>query len=401
MSDSVVRVSRQSWGGRLGGSIKGIFVGVVLALASLALLFWNEGRAVERARTLAEGAGAVVSVPSAAVDAGNEGKLVHTQGEAATGEELRDPLFGVAVTALALERQVEMYQWVEHQRSEERKKLGGSTETVTTYTYERTWASGRADSSGFEQPSGHENPELPFPGETWRAADVRLGAFRLDPALASDLDRREDLPVSEDTLAGVDPLLRDRLKVTGEGFYLGADPASAEVGDVRVRFRVVRPAAASVVAAQRAGVLGPYQTRAGGEIALVTYGDASAEQMFQAARTANTALTWMLRLVGFVLLFAGIRSVLRPLQVLADVVPMVGRLVGGGVSLAAFALAVPLALITVALGWLFFRPLVGAALLAAGLAAAVWLWRRSRRPKAAFAPPPAMVPPPPPPAPAG
>ena len=46
-------------------------------------------------------------------------------------ETLRDDQFGVSATALALRRDVEMYQWVERQRTEERKKLGGSVEKVT------------------------------------------------------------------------------------------------------------------------------------------------------------------------------------------------------------------------------------------------------------------------------
>ncbi|HEV8238682.1 MAG TPA: hypothetical protein VGS57_04895 [Thermoanaerobaculia bacterium] len=106
MSHSAVRVTQQGLGGRLGGSLKGAVVGVIFALVAVPLLFWNEGRAVKRARTLAEGAGKVVSVPAAAVDASHEGGLVHTSGQATTDEVLRDPTFGVERNALALERKV-------------------------------------------------------------------------------------------------------------------------------------------------------------------------------------------------------------------------------------------------------------------------------------------------------
>ena len=37
-----------------------MLVGLVLIVAMVVLLFWNEGRAVTTARSLAEGAGAVV-----------------------------------------------------------------------------------------------------------------------------------------------------------------------------------------------------------------------------------------------------------------------------------------------------------------------------------------------------
>ncbi|HXT21822.1 MAG TPA: TMEM43 family protein, partial [Thermoanaerobaculia bacterium] len=377
-----------------------------LSVVAVPLLFWNEGRAVKRARTLAEGAGKVVSVQAAAVEPGRDGALVHVSGQATSDEVLRDPTFGIERQALALEREVEMFQWVQKEERRQRKKLGGGTETVTTYTYSTEWQSSPVDSASFEESSGHENPSFPFEGETWRAADVRLGAYHLAPELAGDLDHQTEVPVGEEQLAGVVPELRERLKAVNGGFYLAADNAAAangdasspKVGDVRVRFRVVEPAEATIVAAQHGPRLEPYHAEAGGDIALVSYGAKSAEEMFSAARTANNKLTWLLRVGGFVLLFVGIRSLLAPLQVAADVVPLAGRLVGGGLTLAAFLIAAPVALVTVAIGWLFYRPLLGGALIALAIGCVVWLWRRSRKP--AFVPPPPVFVPPPPPAPA-
>jgi hypothetical protein len=399
MADRVVRVTQQGWGSRLGGSIKGAVVGILLAIIAVPLLFWNEGRAVKRARTLAEGAGKVVSVPAASVDPGREGALVHVSGQATTAEVLRDPTFGIERNALALERGVEMYQWVENEERKERKKLGGGTETVTTYTYGPDWRREAIDSATFEEPGGHENPSFPFESESWRAGDVRLGAFHLAPDLAAELDRKTAVPVGEAELERVAADVREGLQVADGGFYRGSDPASPQVGDVRVRFQVVEPAATTVVAAQRGQRLERYHAQAGGDIALVDYGEQTAAAMFGAARTANNRLTWLLRFAGLVLLFVGIRSLLAPLAVAADVVPMIGRLVGVGLSLAALLLAAPVALLTIAVGWLAYRPLLGGALIAVAVGCVAWLWRRSRKP--AVAPPvPAFVPPPPP-APAG
>lgn len=399
MANSVVRVTRQGWGSRLGGSIKGAIVGVLLSIVAVPLLFWNEGRAVKRARTLAEGAGKVVSVPAASVDAAREGALVHVSGQATTAEVLHDPTFGVERNALALEREVEMYQWVENEERQERKKLGGGTETVTTYTYSTEWRREAVDSASFEESSGHENPSFPFESESWRAGDVRLGAFQLAPDLASELDEKKAVPVGEAELERVAADVRDGLTAAGGGFYRGGDPGSPKVGDVRVRFQVVEPAQASVVAAQRGQRLEPYHAQAGGDIALVSYGEQSAQAMFGAARTANNRLTWLLRFAGFVLLFVGIRSLLAPLAVAADVVPLFGRIVGVGLSLAALLLAAPVALLTIAVGWLVYRPLLGGALIAVAVGCLFWLWRRSRK-SVALPPVPAFVPPPPP-APAG
>ena len=58
-------------------SIKNVAVGGVFLVIAPFMLFFNECNSVETAKSLAEGAGLVVSVSADSVDAGNEGGLVH------------------------------------------------------------------------------------------------------------------------------------------------------------------------------------------------------------------------------------------------------------------------------------------------------------------------------------
>jgi Flp pilus assembly protein TadB len=51
--------------------------------------------------------------------------------------------------------------------------------------------------------------------------------------------------------------------------------------------------------------------------------------------------------------------------VLADVLPILGDLIGIGTGIVAFLIATPVALITIGIAWLFYRPLLGIVLLAA------------------------------------
>ena len=89
-------VTSESWFGRIGGALKGIVFGVLLIAIAFFVLFKNEGRAVNRYKTLKEGAGIVVSVGSEAVDSANEGKLIHLTGLATTDEILKDPAYSYA-----------------------------------------------------------------------------------------------------------------------------------------------------------------------------------------------------------------------------------------------------------------------------------------------------------------
>ena len=102
--DSFTETTQTSWLARIWESITGVLFGLLLLLVGVILLFWNEGRAVQTYRSLAEGKGLVVSVDPARIDPANEGKLVHVSGEARAPGRVSDSEFGVTTEGLALER---------------------------------------------------------------------------------------------------------------------------------------------------------------------------------------------------------------------------------------------------------------------------------------------------------
>ena len=92
-------------------------------------------------------------------------------------------------------------------------------------------------------------------------------------------------------------------------------------------------------------------------------GNVSADAMFAAAERENTMFAWLLRLVGFIMMAAGAGMVLAPIGVLADVLPIFGRIVRLGTGLAAFLVAAVLSTVTIAIAWIAVRPLLGLGLL--------------------------------------
>lgn len=362
--DSVTETSSQGWFSKLGDAIKGIVFGMVMFVAAFPLLFWNEGRAVRTAKSLAEGRGAVVSVSSERVDAANEGKLVHTTGRAKTGETLADKDFGVTENAIRLRRRVEMYQWKETSKSEKKDKVGGSTETVTTYTYDREWSESLIDSSRFKKSSGHQNPRgMAVKAEKWSASKVTLGAYMLSPSQVVAIGGEEPVKITADMAP---PALPANAKADGGGYYLGNDPQSPRIGDVRVTFFRVPEGDLTVVAKQTANSFQPYRAQAGGSVDLQRRGIASADDMFASAEQSNVVLTWILRGVGWLVMCFGIGLVMRPLSVLASVLPILGDIIGAGTGIIAFLLGSVLSVVTVAIAWITFRPLLGVGLLVVG-----------------------------------
>lgn len=377
--DEYTEITSQSWGSRIKGSLSGTLIGLILFLGAFPLLFWNEGRAVRTAKALDEGAGIVIAVSPDQVQAANQGKLVHLSGTPATEETLSDPLFGVRERALKLRRVVEMYQWQESSRSETKEKLGGGTETHTTYSYSRTWVDHPVSSSGFKKPDGHQNPgEFPFKAESSQAKEVTLGAFRLSAGQVASLSHYQQIIPTPEVVAQARTVQSRRVTQEGSNLILGDRPAEPQVGDLRVRFEAVKPEPISLVAQQQGNSFVPYQARSGADVDLLDYGIKTPEAMFKAAQDENKVLTWVIRLVGALVMFIGLRALLGVLETLAAVIPFLGSLVGFGISLVAGVLALSLSLVTIGIAWIFYRPLLGSILLA-GAALALFGLKGARR----------------------
>ncbi len=393
--DSYTEVTNQSWFSRIGGAFKGIMFGFILFVIAFPLLFWNEGRAVKTYKTLKEGGGAVISVLADQVASKNEGKLIHLTGKATTEDILTDSVFGVSDNALRLRRNVEMYQWKESSESETKKKLGGGTETVTTYSYSKGWSDSLIRSSSFKKSEEHENPDsLPYVAEDQTADRVTLGAFTLSLSQVNRISRFEPLSIGSDTLSPES--LDSRMTRQVNGFYLGENPASPQIGDVRIQFESVAPTEVSIVAQQNGNGLQPYHSQAGGDIELLQIGVHTAEAMFQKAQSDNTILTWALRAAGFILMMIGLSMIFKVFSVLADVLPFLGSIVEAGTGFIAFLLSAVLSLITIAVAWIVFRPLLGIILLVIAVGLIVLIGGKLKAGKARVVPPGAVPPPPPP-----
>lgn len=376
--DSFTQLSSRSLGGRLGDALKGLVFGFLLVVISFPVLFINEGRAVRTHQTLQEGAGAVVSVAADRVDPVHEGRLVHVTGSATTPETLTDTEFAVGADALVLRRVVEMFQWKESRHSDSHKKLGGGEETRTTYTYTTAWSDRLESSAKFQDEANHRNPsQMPVQGEVFVAHQATLGAFALPADLVGRL--RDFVPLP--TVSGPEALPHHAKNHDG-GFYIGLNPEAPQVGDVRIRFERVPPGAVSVIARQIGATFGPYTARTGKTLEMIRCGAADAAQMFAAAEQENRIITWLVRAGGFLLMFFGVLLLLRPIAVLADVVPFVGSLVGLGLGFVAFVGSLVCSTLTVAVAWIFYRP-VFAVTLVVLMAVLVWFLVRRRNARTA------------------
>lgn len=494
MADSFTETTNTSWFSRIGNSFKGIAVGFCLFIAAFPLLFWNEGRTIKQTRSLNQTEAEIVSANCDEVNQDNDGKPVYMTGDAKTEEVLNDDIFPVSVNGFKLKRNVEMYQWVEHEKSETKQKLGGGEETVTTYNYTKEWCDHPINSGQFKLPAEHENPGWEFEGGevSARASNCTIGVFTLSESIVGQMNWYEPVPAAPETpsvpetptaapetpapaaapeapsvpetpaaapeapalpelpdlpelpaeapevpelpalpelpdaepevpelpalpsettadeAAPVEPVApvaepnapsvtqttlpaaQTTLPATQtpeaiaaangvpegfiyykDGFYKG-DPKKLSIGDVRVSFEYVpTPIKISVISGQQGDTFAPYQTKENA-IELVAKGVKSSEEMFKDAHRANSIWCWVLRLIGFMMMFMGLKMVFEPLKVIADVVPFIGSIIGMGTGFVAFVLAAGFSLLTIAIGWVFYRPWIGIPLLIVAVALLLW-----------------------------
>jgi len=364
-NDSFTTTTNTSWFSRIGNAIGGIIFGVILFLGSFVLLTWNEGRAIQREKTLTAGASQVISISADELLADNDGKLVHFSGDAMADGPVEDPIFGIQAEALKLRRDVEMYQWQQSEKSETKQKLGGGEETVTTYSYSKGWSSMVIDSSQFHVPDGHSNPgSMAADSAMFEAEGIHVGEFDLPPSLVAMIDNFTPLPATAEQAKSLIERHGAPFQLTvGGALYLGEDPASPQVGDLKITFQQAEPGPVSVIAGQVGTTLEPFSIGKMGTIELLKIGTVSAATMFQQEQEGNAMLTWILRLVGFLMMLFGLLMVTNVVSVVASVIPFLGTIVGAGFGLMAFAVALPLTLTTIALAWIAYRPLIGIPLL--------------------------------------
>lgn len=396
MQDSFTEVQHRSWFSRVGQSLKNLLIGLLLLIIAFPLLFWNEGRAVHRSKTLKEGQGVVVTIAANNTSPEHDGALVHMTGTATTEETLTDSVFGVSVrSALKLRRTVEVYQWQEHAEESRTTKAGGGEEVTTTYSYDKAWSPTLTSSKQFKKPEGHTNPERkPFPNQTQPAGNVTIGSYKLTDTLLAKVNPFTPIPLTEMMLENLSTDLVARTHLEDSRFYIGQNPSAPDIGDARVWFESVPPTEISLVSKRIGTTFEPWTSRYG-TLELLQLGQQDAATMFADARRSNTLWTWLIRLGGFLLMALGFKVLLEPLAVLADVIPFLGTVLRAGTGFVSLLVAFVLSIVTIAFAWIVYRPLLGIALLV--LAGGGWVAGMSAAKKrsagSSGAPPPPPHPP--------
>lgn len=411
MADKITVTSRTGYGERVSNSFKKILGGGILVLGTIWFLARNENNFVEQKAALNEGNKIVQETISETINPELEGQLVHLQWMTSSpAKELEDPVFGVKTDDLKLMRKVEMYQWKEFSDEKCQDNYGGSETCTTTYEYKKVWSDSEIDSSRFYESAGHYNPrEWEYNSEKREKSPILLGAFTLGEAFTEQLDdakmlvltdqkvtfpeegRSEDATEMQEILSGEIetgakaelPQTQKRFHLTENLIYVGMNPQNPKIWDMKISFSTIKSGMVSIIGKQSTEVLESYTTSNGRSISLLEQGKVNANEMFAHAHSANTAMTWIFRLLGLFFMYIGFAMMFEFISTLAKVLPPLANLIWVWASLLAFVLTLIFGIGTIAIAWIAVRPLVGIPLLFLTIGVGTYLIRNKKKQKKA------------------
>ena len=155
----------------------------------------------------------------------------------------------------------------------------------------------------------------------------------------------------------------DYIHVAGNVLYYGRVPGSPQIGDVRVTFEKIVPAKVTVMAVADGDSFKPFKAKNGKRFETLVMGKKSGDEIIEDAQDANTMWTWMLRIVGIMLVISALKMIFGFLSMILKVVPFLSSIMGFGVGIVCTVIGVVWSLIVIAIAWIFYRPVLGIILL--------------------------------------
>ncbi len=337
MPDQFTKISTQGWGSRILGSLKGIFVGFLLFIISFGILYWNEGRV--NVTKIAENA---VGVSSTVQNTELDQQLVFSTGILSTSQVLGDTYLNHG-NYISLKRTTEMYAWTENKKTQSEKNMGGSETKTETYNYEKDWIENPADSENFEYPEGHTNPNKTISSGTRNVENARLGIYNIDM-------NKVQLPSYEKLKLNGKAIPHDGLTLANEDYmFKGSGTITdPQIGDLRISYSAVKNNTGdnhTIFGKLDGKNISPYYGKKDTKLYRIFEGDR--DTALSTMKTEHKIMTWIFRLIGFLLMWFGLMAILGPISVILDVVPFLGSVGRGATGLVSFVVALVLSIITI------------------------------------------------------
>jgi|GEM_PF-2648339 len=349
---------------RFAKSLRGVLTGIVLFALSLPILFLNESTVAQKHSDVQKGLRNVKSAEPV-VNEYLENKIVHISGVTTAQGNIIDKTFSIDYDGLKLKRIVEMLQWEEVSSLDENEKPSKDAQENASFVYSKIWSDTIINSTQFNDIENYTNPNIfSLQGKELPANDIKLGSLKLSRGSIKDLSNYESVTIGQIGASN------DAYTVVEQStmLYNGKDYANPQVGDLRVHFEVIPEQTYTIVGEYEKGTLYPYvgnnQT-----LSLIESGEVSREEMFIDVERTNHAISWIMRLLGTLMMFAGLWLMFGPITSLAALIPMLGRVTRDATALFIVITTAVFVFGILTLAWALYQPAIGLPLLLVALLA--------------------------------
>ncbi len=336
MPDQFSEVTKKiSYPQKVLASFFGVIVGLAFFVGSLFLLYYNEGRT-----DISTIAAEAIAINAEQANPEADGKLVAASGQVTGSAAIGDNLFLAPGNYVVLDRIAEMYAWTEDKSTHE----DADGDETTTYTYKKEWTRVPEDSARFHVTAGHENPSLPFKSDRFFAPTAKIGIYDFDhqavtlPGLPGLSLTKEIVTLKNGAILGEDNYIR---------IYKDKNASTTEnIGDVRVSYQIMAAGTQGTLFGKLNGnQISTYLDTKNNKLFRLMSG--SKEEGVAAMHTEFVVMTWVLRLIGFCLMWVGLTMIFGPISAVLGVIPFLGNASACVVGLAMFVVAAVLSAIVI------------------------------------------------------
>ncbi|GEM_PF-638601 len=375
-----MKVERKSFGSKILSSFVTAIIGLVVFLGSFVVLYINEGR---------EDLGKVASAASEVTQEGHsldKGTLIGVKGSITASAYAGDTYLAQG-EYVYIARTVEMYAYIEEEHRESKDNLGGSTTTTTTYSYKKEWTLSPRQTSTFQGdanelpgsiPADYNQKIASMPEQAHEQGEqLKMGRYTLMDNV--EFSGSKQLKLTQDK---INAEALEHYALTSSYLFLGDEgisPTSARLGDYRISYLVIDSSDIGILLGAADGdSISAFITPKEHQLYRFFAGAGSLSEAVQILTQEHKTVTWILRLVGFLMMFLGLIAMTGPITKFLSVVPVFSKISGFIFGVIAFFVSLVLTTVIVVISMVlhnFFLALGVAAIL---IAVAVILIVRKR-----------------------
>lgn len=321
-----------------------LIVGIILFIGAFFLLWWNEGNSAKKINIANYAKKYAIEASSINIQRENDNKLIATNGFAKTSATLGDE-FVSSPNTLVLDRNVKMYQWIEN--TEEGKTV-----------YQKDWSDIEQNSDEFEDKS-HKNPRFLISSKEYIAPNATLGKYVLSEKQIGMIEPQKEFSDLKE---------KAEYKIIDNQYYKGRNIENPEIGDLLISYNYApSDTTISIIGEQKNdNTIVSMVHKNIGAIYIQYDGKMTKDEMLEKYTNDNKMQTMVLRFLGWILMFVGLKLFFEPLMNILNLVPILGKLADYTTTFIFALITFVLSLFTIAIAWFAFRPMLSLLLIIIG-----------------------------------